>query len=211
MFSSSDPESDNHQNASVVFTNEQYMNVKGGKSISPPASPPPASPPQLSPIQKMALPDPFANSRPEEKFLDEYGPYTHDGYMAPKHIYAEVADIAPPKRASQPAAHYSVPSDRRNELSMDLSVDLSGLPSDADVNVYEEVRGSRIPSSLDSLPPDAELVYETPRTARASAASNTKSDAPNSRPSDAADSMVNAAAEYDVPRSILPLSADVAE
>jgi len=32
-----------------------------------------------------------------EKFLDDYGTYTEDGYMAPKHLYADISDILPPR------------------------------------------------------------------------------------------------------------------
>lgn len=117
------------------------------------------------------------------KYLDDYGTYTGDGYMAPKHLYAEVGKPIPP--LGPIPSQYSIPSHQY------------GSPPNPSTNFYEDVRNSANPDQ--QLRP-VEEVYEQPSVTVATSNADTAS---NESCYKVPPSVSLAASEYDVPRRII--------
>lgn len=135
----------------LAFTNQRYMEM-------------PPTLPNIDIAADNAANDMRAseNSKlsPKSKFLDEYGTYTEDGYMAPKHLYADVGDV--PRRSQIPAIpqHYDVVKSPSSEMPASSSVP----------NLYEDPRSIRLDSSLSpshcNIPANVNGAthYDIPRT-----------------------------------------------
>jgi len=85
----------------MAFSNKRYMEM----------------PPSLPNIDLGADDDNAANDMraaentkqsPKSKYLDDYDMYTEDGYMAPKHVYADVKDVPPRSPCPPIPQHYDV-------------------------------------------------------------------------------------------------------
>ena len=131
-------------------------------------------PPSLPNIDLGAAGDTAANDMrsaentkrsPKSKYLDDYDTYTADGYMAPKHVYADVKDI-PPRAQCQPVPdHYDIVKPASDNFP----------PSSSAQNLYEDPRAMKLDSTVNptygNIPADDMKVfhYDVPRLSAASA------------------------------------------
>ena len=109
------------ENNQLAFSNLKYMEA--------PSCIPTTSSAAENAANKRKLDDDKATIR--SKYLDECGPYTDDGYMQQKHIYADVGDVVPPP--SIVPSHYDVPDPKPSSTS----------PTSSDTNniyLYDEPR-----------------------------------------------------------------------
>lgn len=121
--------------------------------------------------------------RPATKYLDEYGPYTHDGYMAPKHVYAEPEEVmkqpVPPQRMTgiynEPGPVYSIPKSRENSALYEDVQESTRMPELTENPLYET------PQNNKQIEPDRRALaaseYDVPRNLLCKSESESESEA----------------------------------
>lgn len=141
------------------------------------------------------------------KYLDDFDTYTPDGYMAPKHIYADVADISGAPTTSLIPAHYDVPE----------AVRTSGVPQ-PQMNVYEDpkdVLNSGQSASYSNIPNMMGAHYDVPQNSRVEVVASDYQVGGKTVPSQpesgekVAEEVTANAAHYDVPHKLKDFEASL--